>query len=66
MTRWVADDGLWPNTTRENIYAQMTPMTPVELGEGFLIGIAHRHQPNRYIRSAGWGGAICLESCVYV
>jgi len=39
MTRWVADDGLWPNTTRENIYAHMTPMTPIELGEGFLIGI---------------------------
>lgn len=31
-------DGLWPNSTRENIYAHMTPTTPIELGEGFLIG----------------------------
>ena len=31
-------DGLWPNTTAENIYEHMTPMTPVELGEGFIIG----------------------------
>ena len=32
-------DGLWHNSTRENIYALMTPMTPVELGEGFIIGM---------------------------
>ena len=30
-------DGLWPNTSQPNIYATMTPTTPVELGEGFVI-----------------------------
>ena len=32
-------DGLWPNTTAPNIYGQMTPTTPVEIGEGFVIGL---------------------------
>ena len=32
-------DGLWHNTTQPNIYGQMTPTTPVEIGEGFVIGL---------------------------
>lgn len=32
-------DGLWKNTTQPNIYGQMTPITPVEIGEGFVIGL---------------------------
>ena len=30
---------LWHNTTRENVYAHMTPITAVEIGEGFVIGL---------------------------
>ena len=32
-------DGLWRNTTQPNIYGQMTPTTPVEIGFGFVIGL---------------------------
>ena len=29
---------LWHNSTKENVYAHMTPTTALEIGEGFVIG----------------------------
>ena len=30
---------LWKNDTRDNVYSQMVPTTPIEIGEGFVIGL---------------------------
>ena len=32
-------NGLWKNGTGPNIYSQMVPSTPVEIGEGYLIAL---------------------------